>query len=501
VVTTGARPRARTTRSCLAVVAVVALTASGCGSLQSRDEIAAAAGVGVARGAGQGAQGFEGGVEDGVPVGEGGEFAPGEVPGAASTGGSEGVTGTEAGSGTSAGGAPHTTGGGGGPEVSAPGARGGPDAAGAGASGGGDKSPVTIGSVSTMSGIAGGAQRPGVVGLQAWVQATNAKGGVNGRPIRLIVRDDQNDPSQNASFTQALVEQSKVVALVSNWASQTQQASADYLKRKQVPVIGGDHTGQSSWGVNPMFFPVATVAKDVSRISIAGLAKAALPAGKNKLGVLVCAEAAVCAEGAKVAEEEAPKVGLEIVYNGSASFAAPGYTAECLNMQNAGVEVVHAIFPASATKKIARDCQRQGLRVIYSLGQGTMEGDFNKDANFDGAAVIQPTFPFNGSSSGVAKEYAAAMKRYAPDQISNPASASGYAAGVAFGAALAKVEGPVTSASLLQALYTFKNETFGGATIPLSYVKGPTVPKRCFFLSVIKSGSYSVQNGGKAICT
>ncbi|MFN2536660.1 MAG: ABC transporter substrate-binding protein [Mycobacteriales bacterium] len=361
-----------------------------------------------------------------------------------------------------------------------------------------DHSPVVIGNVSTTSGIAGGAQRPGVVGLQAWVQMVNANGGVNGHQIRLIARDDQADPSQNASYTQALVEQSHVLAFVSNWASQTQQASAGYLKSKQIPVVGGDHTAQQSWGVNPMFFPVASVREDAVRNGVAGLAKVA--ADKRNLGILVCAESAICTDGAKIAAAFAPKVGFKVVYNGSASFASPSYTAECLNMKNAGVQAVDMIFPASATRNVARDCVRQGLKVIYALANGTMEGDFNKDPNFEGSAVIHSAFPFSGGVGPVPQEYEAAMKKYQPNQISNPAAAAGFAAGVVFGTALAKVQGPVTTAKLLAALYTFKNDTFGGATIPLTYVKAPMTPGKCFFLSVIRSRSYVPLNGSRSLC-
>ena len=468
-------------------VLLVALLLTGCGSLQPHQDIVRAAGGGTSDQGGStgaldstGAQGSTG--TDGLAAGtSGSSVVPGS--GSSTTGTSGTTTGTTTGSATgSTTGATSTTG--------------------AGTSGGSsaDHGVVTIGNVSTTSGVAGGAQRPGVVGLQAWVAATNANGGVNGHLIKMIARDDQNDPNQNASYTQALVEQAHVQAFVSNWASQTQAASADYLKAKQIPVVGGDHTGDNSWGINPMFFPTASIGQDAVRNSMSALAHEAIPQNKKNLAILVCVEGGICTTGQKTANEIATKLGFKVVYNGSASFAAPSYTAECLNMKNAGAEAVATIFPASSNKNIARDCARQGLKVIYSLGFGTMEGDFNKDPNFDGASVNNAVFPWAATDTPVERMYQAAMKKYAPSQISNPASAAGFAAGVVFGAALAKVQGPVTSAKLIAALRTFKNETFGGTTIPLTYKNGPMVPPACYFLSVITHGEYVTRNGGKYLC-
>ena len=468
-------------------VLFVAVLLAGCGSLQSHSEIVQAAG---------GAAVDDGGTTLSSGGATGDLTTGGASPVGTSTGGSV-VPGTGSGTGgassTTTGATTGTTGGGGG-------ATSGAAATGGTITGATDHGVVTIGNVSTTSGIAGGAQRPGVVGLQAWVAATNAQGGVNGHPIKLISRDDQNDPNQNASYTQALVEQAHVTAFVSNWASQTQGASAEYLKSKQIPVIGGDHTGDHSWGLNPMFFPTAAIGQDVVRNSLAALASVAIPQGKKKLGIFVCVEGGICSTGAQTANQIAPKLGFDVEYNGSASFAAPSYTAECLAMRNAGVEAVSPIFPASAVKNIARDCSRQGLKIIYSLANGVMEGDFHKDPNFEGSAVNNAAFPFSASETPVQRMYQAAMKKYAPEQISNPASASGFATGVVFGAALAKVQGPVTSAKLLAALYTFKNETFDNTTIPLTFTKGPMVPPACYFLSVISHGAYVVRNGGKYLC-
>src|SRR5437879_9504607 len=46
---------------------------------------------------------------------------------------------------------------------------------------------VTIASVGNYSGVPGAIQKPGVDGLDAFVKALNARGGVNGHKINLII--------------------------------------------------------------------------------------------------------------------------------------------------------------------------------------------------------------------------------------------------------------------------------------------------------------------------
>src|SRR5271167_5139434 len=51
------------------------------------------------------------------------------------------------------------------------------------------KSPIVIGNVGTYSGYAGVTAEGTPEGLQAWVDWTNAHGGISGHPVQLDVKD------------------------------------------------------------------------------------------------------------------------------------------------------------------------------------------------------------------------------------------------------------------------------------------------------------------------
>lgn len=466
-----------------ALVACV-LAVSACGTLESHSRIVDSAGGNRTQGAPSGAGDTVGGgsTSDSQTGGSLGA-APGTGAGSpASQSGS--LTGTASGAGISGGGVGSNAGGTGSQVGVAQ-----------------DHSPIVIGSVGNYSGITGGAEAPGVVALEAWSSWENAHGGVNGHPIKLYVRDDQSDPGQNLADTQALVQQQHIVAEVSVWASQTQQASAGYLQQNGIPVVGGDGTGQDSWGVRPNFFPEGDIGNTLVEDGPAAGAKVLFPQGKKKLAILVCQEAAVCSTAASVDGSYAPTIGWNVVYNQSASFAAPSYTAQCLAMKSAQADAVVLVMPSSATLNVAHSCDQQGYDPAYLIGYGVTEGNFNSDPALRNAIVFASAFPFAGAPpTSAVTEYEQAMKQYEPNQILDPATAAGWAAAKMFQAAVERMSGPVTAAKITAALITFTNSNFGGLTIPLNLSNPPVKPQQCWFLMLINNGNWVAPNGNSSQC-
>ena len=73
-------------------------------------------------------------------------------------------------------------------------------------------------------------------GAQAYVQSLNARGGINGRTVRLIVCDDASTGAGNRRCVRKLIDDDKVFALVSN--SILNYSGAEYVNSQGVPDIG-----------------------------------------------------------------------------------------------------------------------------------------------------------------------------------------------------------------------------------------------------------------------
>jgi len=81
----------------------------------------------------------------------------------------------------------------------------------------------------------------------AYFAYVNDQGGVNGRKINYIVKDDSYDPSKTVPLTQQLVESDKVFAIYGSLGTAPGLATWDYLNSKRVPQVFLA-TGDSYWG-------------------------------------------------------------------------------------------------------------------------------------------------------------------------------------------------------------------------------------------------------------
>jgi ABC-type branched-subunit amino acid transport system substrate-binding protein len=73
-------------------------------------------------------------------------------------------------------------------------------------------------------------------GAAAFVNDLNARGGVNGRTVRLVTCDDHGDSTRNSSCVHSLIDSSHVFALVSQ--SIFSYGGASYVQSKGVPDVG-----------------------------------------------------------------------------------------------------------------------------------------------------------------------------------------------------------------------------------------------------------------------
>lgn len=101
----------------------------------------------------------------------------------------------------------------------------------------------------------GPASAYGVIGKghEAYWKAVNDAGGINGRMVRFVTRDDGYNPAKSVEVTRELVEQEKVLCLFNTLGTPTNTAIHKYVNQKKVPHLYVS-TGATKWG-NPKDFP------------------------------------------------------------------------------------------------------------------------------------------------------------------------------------------------------------------------------------------------------
>lgn len=136
-----------------------------------------------------------------------------------------------------------------------------PAPAAAPAAGGGSKEPIKIGVALGITGAStAGLAQDQKLAAQLAEKFFNDKGGVNGRPIKLIIQDTGPDPSGAINAFNTLIDSEKVVAIVGPTLSAQALASDPIADKAKVPVLGpsntaagipqiGDYIGRVSAGV------------------------------------------------------------------------------------------------------------------------------------------------------------------------------------------------------------------------------------------------------------
>ena len=421
-----------------------------------------------------------------------------KTPAAAAARSSAGVTGSGGAAGNNpaspgpngAGGAKTVPGGGGVPGGGAPAAP---------APGGacnGTKAPIVIGSVGEYSGLLGPILAPGVKSVQAWVAATNAKGGLNCHPVKFVVYDAGGDPSRNQSLTQRAVEQDKVIAFVYNGAALSGQASADYLKQRHIPVVGEE--GAQPWVCySPNGFPIMSSCNEGIQGIYQVLAQVIKPG--DKVAAITCNEVPFCTGYTNNAEKYAKEAGFKLVYNGSVSMTQPDYTSACIQAKNAGAQALALGMVDSAANRVKRSCKSVGLDVPM-ISNGTAFSAATPGEGMDGAWIASGV-RFTPPSDPAVAEWLAAMKQYVPGTVATANGGIGWVSAKVFELAAKAMPDTPTSQAVLDGLWAIKGNDIGGMTKPLTYVKDqPAVQSPGCWFATKMDDSKGGWTGGTRVC-
>lgn len=345
--------------------------------------------------------------------------------------------------------------------------------------------PIVIGTICSCSGAQAAALGKSAEGIKAWTKQINDAGGLNGHPVKLIVKDDGGDPARALQAAKELVEEEKVIAIVGE-TSVADAAFQQYVEGKQIPVVGG-LAPEKTFLVSPFFFPSGSS----SVVTTYGMMKEAKAAGASKIGTLYCAESPVCADIDGLGGAFAQMIGTGWE-SGKISATQPNYTAQCLSMKDSGVDALFMAHNATVGVRAAADCAKSGFEPM-EIGQlNPVAPEMIASPDFDNALLIGANAVHTDPSVPGIKAFLDAIEAYESGltkdaQFTFPVIQSWAGAKLFEAAATAvKLTPESTSADVLKGLYALKDETLGGIAPPLNFTKGKPAFPSCYFLSTIE---------------
>lgn len=97
---------------------------------------------------------------------------------------------------------------------------------------------ILLGQFAAQTGPAAELGKRMQVGIEACLRPANAAGGIKGRPLKLIVRDDGYEPERALAAAKALIEEDKVFALIGSVGTPTNLAALPVITKAGIPLVG-----------------------------------------------------------------------------------------------------------------------------------------------------------------------------------------------------------------------------------------------------------------------
>jgi branched-chain amino acid transport system substrate-binding protein len=359
----------------------------------------------------------------------------------------------------------------------------------------GPRDEIVMCSFGNSSGVLGAVTGPAPVANAAWASYINAKGGLAGHRIRMIIADTGGAAANAQAIAQKCVEQEKAVAFFNEYSFGELDGAIPYLKAKGVPVIGSIGGAVSSDHSIMVFNPMngADVGQAWGFINTI-----AAQTDKKKLGVLYCQEASTCAQQISSFSKLLPYKGLEIVYKAQVSLVQPDYTAQLLQAKNAGAEVMVLLMDSASVGRIARNAAQQNYSPIlagtYNLG---IQATLDQGPVLNGLLLASRTPAY--TTSPLLKDYRDSMARYQPGKVTGDVGAGAFVVGALLEKYAAKFLGKktVTSQDFLDLLYSLKDEKLGGLLPGITFARTDdrTQTNRCIAPVRLENGAF-LQRGG-----
>ncbi len=96
---------------------------------------------------------------------------------------------------------------------------------------------IKVGNAAATSGAFAAVGVPFNAGIEAYFKTVNDAGGIGGRKLQFVHYDDEFDPVKGKAFTERLINDDKVFALVGHFGTPTIGATLDVLKESGIPTV------------------------------------------------------------------------------------------------------------------------------------------------------------------------------------------------------------------------------------------------------------------------
>ena len=312
--------------------------------------------------------------------------------------------------------------------------------------------PIKIGAILSLTGTYAGLGEPEKNLIEMEVKKINDAGGINGRPVEVIIEDDATDEAQAVAAASRLIEQEEVVAIIGATGTGQTMAMRGDIQRAGIPQVSMAGGTVITNPVDPLVFATPwsntiVVPFTLDYLKTQGITKIGLITDSGGFGK----------DGQAVFAAAAPEAGVEIVADETLNPGDTDMTAQLTKIKNSDAEAIVMWTAGAEAAIIAKNAKDLGIDLpIYgSHGIARQEfidgaGDAAEGVKLAAGKVLDPSLYAEGSEARtVADDF---ISSYEQTYGEKPGMFPGYAYDALYLVveAAKRVEGDLTPEALLE---------------------------------------------------
>ncbi|MCP3464434.1 MULTISPECIES: ABC transporter substrate-binding protein [unclassified Bradyrhizobium] len=325
-------------------------------------------------------------------------------------------------------------------------------------------------------------------GIVAAFNEINAKGGVHGRKLQLISRDDGYDPDRSVAQTLRLIDEDKVFALIGAVGTPTAMATIPITSLRNIPFIGPFSGAEFLRDLE--LSNVVNIRASYGAEAEAWIKHLTEDRKFSRIGIFY-QDDAFGRDGLLGVKRALAKRGLELAAEGTFERNTKAVASAWRMLRRAEPEAIVMVGTYGPCAEFIKLVHRSGLNPTFVNISFVGANALAKELGPEGEGVIVSQvvpFPWDTSQKLVA-DYQAAQKAFEPTLTPDFVSLEGYISGRLAAAALEKTGPNPTRAELLRVINDVGRFDISGNTITVGVHMIDTPPK-VFLTMIQKDGTF-----------
>jgi branched-chain amino acid transport system substrate-binding protein len=231
--------------------------------------------------------------------------------------------------------------------------------------------PYVIGAVLSLTGAQAGLGTPEKNVIDMEVARINADGGINGRPLEVIIEDDASNVDQAVAATTKLIEQDKVLAIIGSTGTGQTMAMRTEIDAAGIPQV----SLAGSLVITKQFDPLVFQTPWSNALVVPVTLQYLKDEGLTNIG-LITEDTGFGKDGKELVNQVAGDYGLKVVADQVFKPADTDMTGQLTVMKAAGADVVLMWSSVAASAIVPKNMQQLGMTVPLVGSHGIARQEF-----------------------------------------------------------------------------------------------------------------------------